>query len=447
MSIVPPVWIAVLAVVSAAAADPKPLVQQLGSTEPAARAEAAHALEALGRDALPALEEAARGSGADLRGRASAVWETIQRGLATRASLVRLNARNRALADVLGDLQAQTGMTMRSSGTPPRDERVTLQLPDPVPFWTAVERLGLNRISFHNERVGKFPTLDLQSAPAPAFTSIDGPFRVSLIGLHLHRDHRLVRGPWVRTDRFGQRINARTDELEGEVTTYYGGIEVMTEPRVWFTQEAPARLTEATDDLGQSLVPEPSDRGSARINGMHFAFTAGSGVARSRTYFRLRATDRPGHTARLRGVVPLMLHLRRPNPALVIPLADAAGKTFRCDDAEFTIRSVKHLPRATNLAMTMRLNVDRADLPENPDRELIGSRQLVLHEHQLELVDANGTVIGSTSGSGSGDGTSPVVYRSTFNTVPNGQVAEMRYYSLVRIRVDAAFDFRDVPLP
>ena len=44
--------------------------------------------------------------------------------------------------------------------------------------------------------------------------------------------------------------------------------------------------------------------------------------------------------AQLRGVVPLMLHLRRPEPALVIPLAGAAGKTFQCDAAEFTIERV-----------------------------------------------------------------------------------------------------------
>ncbi len=46
-----------------------------------------------------------------------------------------------------------------------------------------------------------------------------------------------------------------------------------------------------------------------------------------------------------------MLHLRRPGPALVIPLADAAGKTFRCDDAEFTVRSVDDSPTATSVAM------------------------------------------------------------------------------------------------
>src|SRR4051794_34552330 len=58
MSIGPLVLIAAFAAGSAAADDPKALVAQLGSAEAAARAEATRALEALGREALPALVEA-----------------------------------------------------------------------------------------------------------------------------------------------------------------------------------------------------------------------------------------------------------------------------------------------------------------------------------------------------------------------------------------------------
>ena len=56
-----------------------------------------------------------------------------------------------------------------------------------------------------------------------------------------------------------------------------------------------------------------------------------------------------------------------PSRRSIIPLSGAAGKTFRCDDAEFTIQSVDDSPTATNVAMTVRLNVDKADLPDKPD--------------------------------------------------------------------------------
>ena len=162
---------------------------------------------------------------------------------------------------------------------------------------------------------------------------------------------------------------------------------------MWFTQEAPARLIEASDDLGQSLVPEAAGLATRLSDDAHFAFYGGSGVTQARTEFRLRLTDHPGRVARLRGVVPVMLHLRRPEPTLVIPLADAAGKTFRCDDAEFTIQTVNDSPTATNVSMTVRLNVDKADLPDNPDGELITTRLQVMGEHQLQLTDAAGTVL------------------------------------------------------
>src|SRR5262249_42379674 len=156
---------------------------------------------------------------------------------------------------------------------------------------------------------------------------------------------------------FGQRINVPSGDLKGESVTFYGGLEVIVEPRMWFTQEAPARITEASDDLGQSLVPEASDLSTRNSDNAHFAFRPGSGVAQVTTDSRLRPVEHLGRVARIRGVVPVMLHVRRPEPTLVIPLADAAGKTFGCDDAEFAIEKVNDSPTATNVSMTVRLNV------------------------------------------------------------------------------------------
>ena len=154
-----------------------------------------------------------------------------------------------------------------------------------------------------------------------------------------------------------------------------------------------------------------------------------------------------GRVARLRGVVPLMLHIRRPEPTLVIPLANAAGKTFQCDDAEFAIKTVNDSPRATNVSMTVSLNVDKADLPANADGGLITSRLLVMGEHQLELTDADGKVVAFSTSSGSGGGSTPSVHKWTIGTFRNGRATHLRYFGMLRVRSDAAFDFRDVPLP
>ncbi|MFI5457939.1 MAG: hypothetical protein ACHRXM_21070 [Isosphaerales bacterium] len=446
MSIAPLVLFAAMAAAPAAEPDPTALVAKLGSAEPAERAAASESLRALGRGALPALQGAMKAGDAGVRERASALWETIQRDLMTRPSMVRLDGRDRPLSVVLEDLETQTGLTLRRDPSAP-DKHVTLREPAPVAFWTALERLGLWGIYYHNPGEGQFPRLELREAPAPAFTSTDGPFRVSLTGLHLHRDRQWIRGPWVRIDRFGQRIDVPSEDLKGESVTFFGGLEVMVEPRMWFTQEAPARLTEASDDLGQSLVPDAAGLATRHNDDAHFAFRAGSGVAQVRTEFRLRPTDHPGRVARLRGGVPVMLHVRRPEPTLVIPLADAAGKTFRCDDAAFTIRTVNDSPTATNVSMTVRLNLDQADLPANADGELITTRLRVMGEHQLQLTDAAGTVLAYSTGGGYIDHSTPSVYNCTIGSFRNGRATHLRYYSMLRVRSEAAFDFRDVPLP
>ncbi len=381
---------------------------------------------------------------AKVRESASALWETIQRDLMTRPSMVRLDGQGLPLAVVLKDIADQTGLTLQLS----QDSRERLvALREPVSFWSALERLGLWGIYYQNPGEGKFPTLHLGKSLTPAFTSTAGPFRVFLTGLHWHRDRQLIRGPWVRVDGFGQRFDVPSEDLQGESVTFFGQLRVMVEPRMWFTQEAPARLIEASDDLGQSLVPEAAGRETRLSDHAHVAFYAGSGVGVEWTEFRLRPTDKTGRVARLRGVVPVMLHLRRPEPTLVIPLSGAAGKTFRCNDAEFTIHTVDVSPASTSVSMTVRLSVDKADLPEKPDGNLITSRHLVMGEHQLQLTDAGGTVLADSTSSGWGGGDTPSVHHWTIHTQQKGHATHLRYFSMLRVRSEAAFEFRDVPLP
>jgi hypothetical protein len=442
-----PLLLAALMVAPADGHDPKALVAELGSADPAERDAAARGLEALGRDALPALEAAARADDPALRERATALWEAIQRDLMTRASSVRLDFRGQGVGGVLGELMKQTGLALRSDAAAGSFAVQNRPGPAPVAFWEAVERLGLTSVSHHNPGEGRFLTLELRTRPAWTDTTTSGPFRVALTGLHWHRDRSLVGGPWVRIDRFGQRINVPRDDPGGETVAFFGGLEVMVEPRMWFTQEAPARLTEATDDLDQSLVPEAADREAAPRDGAHFASGAGRGVTQSLAAFRLRPTDRPGRVARLRGVVPLMLHVRRPAPALVIPLADAAGRTFRGEGAEFEVVSVNDSPTRTSVTMIVRLDVAKAGLPDDPDPQLVTTRLLFLGAHQLELVDAEGNVLADSAGSGGGGGKTPAVYRWTISSSRIGGATHLRYYGMLRVPAEAAFDFRDVPLP
>ncbi len=104
-------------------------------------------------------------------------------------------------------------------------------------------------------------------------------------------------------------------------------------------------------------------------------------------------------------------------------------------------------PTATNVSLTTRLNVDKADLPANADSGLISTRLQVMGEHQLQLTDAAGKVLAYSISSGSGGGSTPSVHKWTIGTFRNGRATHLRYYSMLRVRSEAAFDFRDVPLP
>jgi hypothetical protein len=449
ISVAPLVLLAVLGAAPRVDLDPAVLVVKLGSADPSDRAAATESLRVLGRKALPNLQEAMKADDNTLRERAAAVWETIERELMTRPSMVRLESHRRSTESVLQDLETQTGLRFQPDGASFRPKPGSLKEEAPISIWLALDRLGFRAIDHWNLGDGKFPVLNLLYDPVYAFNSISGPFRMSLLGLHWHRDRQLIRGPWVRIDRFGQRIKVPSEELKGETVTYYGRLHVMVEPRMWFTEEAPARLTEASDDLGQSLVPDAAGLETKLSEGAHFAFNGGRGVTEVGTEFRLRSTEKPGQFARLRGVVPVMLHMRRPEPMLVIPLKGAAGKTFSCADADFTIRRVSDSPMtsATTVSMTVSLNVARADLSENRDPELIRSRLQVMGAHQLELINAEGIVVADSTGSGGSDSDSPSLYHWNINTFQNGRATHLRYFSMFRVKYDAAFDFQDVPLP
>src|SRR5436305_12388948 len=116
-------------------AEPAALVERLGSARYADRERAARDLEARGRAALPALRAARGARDPEVRARAAALVERIESGLLTRPTLVRLDYRDRPLADVARDLSEQTGMTVAYATdlNPDSARRVTLREPDPLP--------------------------------------------------------------------------------------------------------------------------------------------------------------------------------------------------------------------------------------------------------------------------------------------------------------------------
>ena len=129
------------------------------------------------------------------------------------------------------------------------------------------------------------------------------------------------------------------------------------------------RTTSANRSCPTSPDPKPA-RAATRISPL----CSGAGVTQVITEFRLKPTAQSGRLARLRRMIPVMLHHREPEPAFVIPLAGAAGKTFPCSEVELTIQSAQTVRNGTLVACSAKLDVAKADLPDHPGAWLIMGR-------------------------------------------------------------------------
>jgi hypothetical protein len=259
--------------------DPAALVGRLASFHPGERAAAAEALKKLGADALPALRAARLGStDLVLRARAAALLDAIEAQRLTHATMVRLNVHNRPLPEVLALLGECAGMKLVLGFDPVPNRQVpsiTLDDPEPIPFWTAVDRLcqqGGLRLAPPGMNGGiagvMLPALPGQPPRRPldgtelvliykdttngggsAPTSDFGPFRFRLLSLHLVRDRSFLRLP--QPGFLPRPPGTEPERFEAQV-------EVWSEPRLTMIQVGEVSALEARDDQGESLRSEPA---------------------------------------------------------------------------------------------------------------------------------------------------------------------------------------------
>ncbi|MBV8077374.1 MAG: hypothetical protein JO284_13290 [Planctomycetaceae bacterium] len=432
--------------------EPKPdaseLVARLASEQPAERAAAAEALGRMGQDALPALRE--------VRARASALIDAIENQQLVQPTLVTLDFRERPLSEVVDAISKRSEMTLAlvSEGAPDRPRRpITLQAPEPVTFWTALDRLcqaGGLRVVPPSEawqlparriaRVGGGPVHLPRPMPgselilAPDDGRGTGPvadfgvFRVALIGLHMQRDRLFFQNPQTTS---GEPVTSR----------FVARVQVQVEPRLTLSWDAKPVVLEARDDKGQSLLPDPSpaiSRGPRPV--LQF------GARPDLLDIPLNYPERPGKTIiRLRGMLPAMITGRRPDP-LVVPLEGAPGKTFRSEEATLTVHEVKAVPNQPGLAVDLTLTLQGAPIPSGPGA---GPRpaSVATTQAQLEFLDGKGRVCQSfvLGPARLGDG-----IRRTLQVAPGpdgGMPVSVRHYGSIRAKVEVPFEFRDLPMP
>ena len=448
--------------VSPPSSDVTSLINQLGSGRFVERQSAANSLERYGKQALPALKTARNSKDPEVRTRALSLITKIEGALLTQPSLVRLDYQDRPLVEVIEHVGNQAGVRLvlypeQAPGI--EEKRITLREAPPLPFWKALDRLcdtaqlQYNFVGIHsngNSREPVFPLFLNGNRPTGPMSD-DGPFRVSLISLHYERDVSFTAGnanqaiPRIRNDQaraVAPPADARPQYALNE--QFFAQLQVAAEPRLSVSQSAPIRILEAIDDQGQSLLPaEARDNVIQRYSG----FFGLSPAATIHVQATLQRPENPGRSIRrLRGVLPVVVASRRPDP-LVIPLQNATGKSYSNEEVSLTVLDVKMNPnsRQTSIELSLRSSVSRVSGPtgvENPGDELITQR-MPSNQQQIEVLDSQGRSI-PWYHSNDAEGA-----KMTLTLIPHEQGApsEIRYFSMSKAATEVHFVFENIPLP
>ncbi len=354
-------WLAVLVVFTAIFAmglaqppDPAKLVEQLGSSKYSERESAAAELEKLGPKALAALRDATGAKDQEVRVRAAAILGKIESGLLDKPTLVELDYREVSIADFVKSFNSRgfVQLTLTSDQLPDwRTTKITLSEQEPVPLLKALDlfceaahvRLfpftgpvsgrPHSRFQVIKDPVGSFPV------PPVCYS---GPFRIAVSSVHHHRDLTLA-----------QRDGRNLVQHSGD--RFYVQMALSAEARLNLGVSGEVKVDEATDDQGRSLLKttNPGNAGGvpgAFPNNVQFGQVRSNmvmnmnGLNGMNTYafqVDLNYAENPSAQIKtLKGSIPVAITARRSDP-LSIDLADAAGKSFTCEDAQITIHDVQ----------------------------------------------------------------------------------------------------------
>ncbi len=426
--------------------DPRALVQQLGSARFADRETAAKALRELGRDALPALRASRTARDPEIRNRVQALVGEIETRLMVQPTLVRLDVQDQPLTEVLARLHHLSGIPIRldpEAQASLANRRITLRDSTPIPFWDAIDRLNRAARTFETlgEDIDAAPAIDSQNTlllqdigrQSPGLASNHGPFRVKLVDALFQ--HRVA---------FQPRAGFLPGERDSRQLQYQ--IQVLAEPRMTIGQNGSIRVLEAVDDRGQSLLPPTATLDALPEMPVLYDFNA---VASLKLPILLSRPDRPGRTVeRLRGVIPLSLSARKPEP-VTIPLTNAVGRSFLGEDVALVIHALKHEPNGSESSLDLTVRpltaVEAGPNPIAGEPEV--SHGLDFIEQRIEILDSRGKPFIlfplDVTQKGHEIRLSLMLAPSDGASTP----AQLRFYGLTRATTEVPFEFRDIPLP
>ncbi len=438
------------------------LARRLGSRLYQIRETAETELLSLGRGALPALRTAKRSRDLEVQLRAGSILERIEGNLLLEPTPIALRSRDMPLVDLVDRIRRESGVSLMLMPSDPRtwkDRRVTIDSQDPLPFWSAVDRLCeaanlhyvLGASVVGSQTYEPVFVLFDKGAPKPSMVVDRGPVRIQLsvvqnaaqsgmstqglVPVAPFRD-----GPGLRFDRPG-----RGASISQTARAIHLQFQFVAEPRLALLNQGPVRISEAIDDKGQSLGSNLGPN-AGTFPAAYYGMSPTHSL-RLIHQLNLPRDQEPTSLRRLRGSLPVVIATRKSDP-IDIALPDGVGKAFRNDETILRVANLStRSPQTPITTMEVVLKTHASQVPPQPMNEfdLSGFRPEVSPQ-QLEILDANGRVMtwypsGIRSDS---EGT-----RVTLTFAVNGATqtpARVRFYGLTRTSTELDFSFQDVSL-
>jgi len=408
------------------------------------RNDAARTILTLGAEALPKLLEARNSLDPELRRRVEELIPQLERKFLLEPKIVSLHMTNRPMRDVLSELCKQTGYKIApwdggfaaigpggvplAAGTPANGQAYSFHF-DKLPFWQALDRVceSSGMVLQQNYWGDDFLRLYAADSYVP-FNSYSGPFKVMATGFNYNRNNNfseLARSAKQRGPNFVENLSLN--------------LSIAVEPRLPILRLGAAKITEAVDAEGHSLIPSQG---------------AGVGPSASRYYYGgwYRAyvqqvqvnLDWPAKSVRtikvLRGSVPVSI-LADQRPALITEkLLTAKGKRFKLEGASFHVEDVQEMG---GKQYQIRLAITEALGDNQQDWTRINSLQ-----QRLELLDAKGNKYQFYFNTMNNNGSTTQVTLMAQPPGPNiGPPTKLVYHSWNVMETEVPFEFHGLPLP
>jgi len=440
--IVPAAAILAIGIASANAADPpeptvEKLIEQLGSRSFAEREKATKGLRERGPAALAALRKARESKDEEVRKRVEVLIPPLEIEEALLPKRVTLKVDGQPISNVLSELRKQTGFKLvtLSKGD---EKKVTANLKD-VPFWEAMEKIlqdSDHGFTVENQDRGmQLPAMWTVQSP---FACVRGPFRLEANWFHEDRD--------VDFTRAGKGTGGRRSH---QLTL---SVAVQAEPRLTFLRVRPAKVDEAIDSEGKSLLEPagpawaPADDSSVRIvppatPDVPATAPAGRGTFRGEsTHFsdvRLRRASETAKSIRVvRGTIPVRTILIRRPVIVTSKILESGGASFRAGTDSLHIKQVRNQGGGS---IEVEIQVPREE--SGAYREW--------HE-RFSVEDEGGNKFqmnGRGSSSNGREYTVSMYFSPPFNKNNVGPPARLVFEDWVVHDHAIPFEFKDIPLP